>query len=145
VKYALSGGLAAFVHVLVFYTVAWKLFPALQSDDILLAFWGISVAPVDVSTRAINAMLSNIVAFLVSNFLAYICNIYWVFEPGRHHKVVEIGLFYIVSGISMTIGTVLMGYLIQGFNLQTTLAFTANIISAVAINYLLRKFYIFKG
>ena len=77
--------------------------------------------------------------------VAYLINVFWVFKPGRHHRIIEIGLFYLVSGVSVAIGTGMMGFLIRFFTMQTTYAFTVNIVSAVMINYGMRKFYIFKG
>ena len=54
-------------------------------------------------------------------------------------------MFYAVSGISLLIGTVLMGYLIKRFGMLTTYAFASNIVTAVMINYAVRKFVIFSG
>lgn len=144
IKYGISGSLTAFVHIAIFYLSAWKFFPSLQENDLFVAFLGLTVAEVDVATRALNSMLSNGVAFMCSNMVAYVINISWVFTPGRHHRVVEISLFYLVSGVSAVIGTSMMGFLIRYFDMQTTYAFTANIFSAVMINYGMRKFYIFK-
>ncbi len=145
IKYGIAGSLATITHIIIFHILAWKIFPALQGDDLFVALLGLSYQEVDISTRAMNSMLSNGAAFLCSNLVAYIINIYWVFKPGRHNKLVEIGLFYLVSGISVAIGTSLMGFLISYYNMQTTYAFTANIFTAVLINYAMRKFYIFKG
>ncbi|MFC1832968.1 GtrA family protein [Thermodesulfobacteriota bacterium] len=90
-------------------------------------------------------MICNVLAFLVSNMVAYVTNVMWVFEAGRHPFLVEIFLFYCVSGLSILIGTLLMGLLIKRFGLLTTYAFAANIVSAVMINYAVRKFFIFQG
>jgi putative flippase GtrA len=68
-----------------------------------------------------------------------------VFERGRHSFIIEIMLFYVVSGISVFIGTVLMGVLIKRFGMLTTYAFASNIVTAVLINYWVRKFFIFQG
>jgi putative flippase GtrA len=54
-------------------------------------------------------------------------------------------LFYLVSGVSMAIGTALMGLLIRRFHLLTTYAFGTNLVTAVMINYVMRKFVIFAG
>ena len=145
VKYGISGGLAVFVHIVIFHLVAWKIFPSLQENDFFIAVLGLTVTEVDVATRSLNSMLSNGVAFVCSNMVAYIINVIWVFKPGRHHRIIEIGLFYLVSGVSMAIGTSIMGFLIRYYGMQTTYAFAANIVSAVMINYAMRKFYIFKG
>jgi putative flippase GtrA len=145
IKYGISGGLATITHIIVFHILAWKIFPALQRDDLFVSLLGLSYQEVDIATRSFNSMLSNSAAFICSNTVAYIVNIYWVFKPGRHNKLIEISLFYLVSGISVVIGTILMGFLISYYNMQTTYAFTSNLFTAVLINYAMRKFYIFKG
>lgn len=90
-------------------------------------------------------MLGNGVAFLVSNMVAYLINIYWVFVPGRYRWVIEIGLFYLVSGVAIAIGTSIMGVLIKRFGMLTTYAFGSNLIAALLINYAMRKYFIFNG
>jgi hypothetical protein len=67
-----------------------------------------------------------------------------VFEKGRHKIVVELGMFYLASGINMAIGTNLMGFLIKLYGIRTTDAFISNLVTAVLINYAARKFLIFK-
>ena len=69
----------------------------------------------------------------------------FVFKPGRHHWVTEFLLFFAVSGISMVLGTAIQTFLITQAGVQTTLAFGANIVCALFINYAMRKFVIFKG
>jgi predicted MFS family arabinose efflux permease len=68
-----------------------------------------------------------------------------VFVPGRYHWMVEIALFYLVSGVAIGIGTFIMGVLIRRFGMLTSYAFTANIFAALMINYAMRKFFIFNG
>ena len=117
----------------------------MQEKDLFVVVFDLTVTEVDDVTRSLNSMLSNGVAFIFSSMVAYLINVFWVFIPGRHNKFVEIGLFYLVSGVSVIIGTSTMGFLIRHYGIQTTYAFAANIVSAVMINYGMRKFYIFKG
>lgn len=145
IKYGLAGGLATVVHICVFHLVAWKLFPALQENDHAVRLLNLKIRPINEYQRARNSMISNTIAFLISNLVAYITNILWVFQPGRHPFIIEILLFYAVSGISVLIGTILMGILIRRFGMLTTYAFVTNIIAAVMINYAMRKFFIFHG
>jgi putative flippase GtrA len=145
IKYGLAGGLATVTHIIIFHLVAWRLFPALQKDDQAVRLLNLRLPPITDTRRARNSMISNAIAFLVSNLVAYITNILWVFERGRHPLVLEILYFYAVSGISVGIGTVLMGILIRRFGMLTTYAFASNIVTAVMINYAVRKFFIFNG
>ena len=145
IKYGISGCIAVSIHILVFHLVAWKLFFALQADDWVVRLLKLPVQKVDDATRSRNSMIGNGIAFVISNFVAYVINIYWVFVPGRYYWVIEIALFYLVSGVAIVIGTALMGYLIRRFGMMTTYAFSANLFSALMINYAMRKFFIFNG
>ena len=145
VKYAIAGAIATAVHITTFYILAVHVLPALEPDDIVIKALRISVVDLTDALRARNAMIDNAIAFVISNLIAYLCNILWVFESGRHHRVIEIGMFYLVSGASIIIGSILMGMLINYFSLSTTVAFVAIMIVSVLINYILRKKVIFKG
>ncbi len=147
IKYGLAGGAATSVHLIVFYTMALWVLPALTADDPIFRFLGqdSSAAMVDSVVRAKRAALDNGAAFLLSNLSAYILNILWVFKRGRHHWILEILMFYAVSGVSMLLGTIMQTWLIVHLGMATTLAFGANMITALLINYGMRKYIIFKG
>jgi putative flippase GtrA len=125
--------------------VTWKIFFALQPDDWFVKLLKLPIQELDDATRSQNSMLANGIAFVISNFVAYLINIYWVFVPGRYYWLVEIGLFYLVSGVAIIVGTVLMGFLIRRFGMLTTYAFGSNIFTALMINYAMRKYFIFNG
>jgi len=145
IKYAIAGGLATVTHIAIFHLVAWKMFPALQENDHAVRFFKLQIRELNDYQRARNSMISNTIAFVFANLVAYITNILWVFQRGRHPFVIEILLFYAFSGISVFIGTILMGVLIKRFGMLTTYAFASNIVTAVLINYAVRKFFIFQG
>lgn len=90
-------------------------------------------------------MIGNCLAFLMANMVAYLTNILWVFQGGKYNFIIEICLFYAASAMSVFFGTMLMGILIKRFGILTTYAFSANIVTAVLINYVVRKFFIFQG
>ena len=121
------------------------MFFALQADDWFVRLLDLPIQEVDDTTRSRNSMKGNGVAFVISNLVAYLINIHWVFVPGRYHWILEIGLFYLVSGVAIVIGTALMGFLIRRFGMLTTYAFGSNVFAAVMINYAMRKFFIFNG
>ena len=145
IKYGVSGCIATAIHIIIFHLVAWKVFFALQSRDWFVKIFKLPIKELDDATRSRNSMLSNGTAFLVSNLVAYLLNIYWVFVPGRYHWVLEITLFYLVSGVAIVIGTSIMGVLIRRFGMLTTYAFASNLFAALMINYAMRKFFIFNG
>jgi len=143
-KYGIAGGLATTVHIGLFYWMAMRWLPALNEHDVIASLLHLSVPEVSHSIRARNSMIDNTVAFLFSNLTAYIINIVWVFERGRHHPALEFLFFYAVSGVSILIGSVLMGALIHSFGMTTTAAFFANVFVSLMINFFLRKHVIFK-
>ncbi|HTS19282.1 MAG TPA: GtrA family protein [Verrucomicrobiae bacterium] len=145
IKYAIAGGIATIVNIVLFYACAFLLLPALDPTDAVAKLLHVNVSMLPVGVRARNSMIDNGVAFIFSNLTAYIINIFWVFESGRHSRVREILFFYLVSGVSFVIGTSLMGFLIHHFGLMTTIAFAANGVVSLLINYALRKYFIFKG
>ena len=106
---------------------------------------GLTAPPLSEASRAWNAGFCNAIAFVFSNILCYILNRLFVFKPGKHHWAIEFLLFFAVSALSMAIGTVVQTFLITHQGIQTTLAFGANIVCALFINYAMRKFVIFKG
>ena len=110
-------------HVLVFHLIAWKMFYALQPEDWFVKLLKLPIQESDDATQSQNSMWANGIAFVISNFVAYLINIYWVFVPSRYYWLVEIGLFYLVSGVAIIVGTVLMGFLIRRFGMLTTYAF----------------------
>ena len=144
-KYAIAGGIATGVHILTFFLSGFFVFPCVASDDILVRLFGLAAPVVEETLRARNAVFCNIIAFLVSNTVCYVINRLFVFKPGRHSPVVEFLLFFAVSAVSVGLGTFLMGILIDRFGIQTTYAFGANMLCSLAINYALRKFFVFKG
>ena len=145
IKYGLAGGIATATHILMFFLAGFFLFPCVSAEDPLVKLFGLAAPAVVEALRARHAVFSNMAAFLVSNTVCYIMNRLFVFRPGRHHIVIEFLLFLAVSAVSMTVGTTLMGVLIKQFGMQTTYAFGANILSSLAINYVMRKFFVFKG
>ena len=149
VKYGVAGGLATAAHVVTFFLVGFLLFPCVATNDpvmqLLTKFFGVAAPAVEEALRARYAIYSNILAFMVSNTVCYVINRLFVFRPGRHHIAIEFLLFLAVSAVSMVVGTTLMGWLIQQFAMHTTYAFGANIVSSLAINYAMRKFFVFKG
>jgi putative flippase GtrA len=145
IKYGVSGCIATAIHIIIFHLVAWKVFFAMQAEDWFVRVFNLPVQELDDATRSRNSMFSNATAFLVSNLVAYLINIHWVFVPGRYHWVLEITLFYLVSGVAIVIGTSIMGVLIRRFGMLTTYAFASNVFAALMINYAMRKFFIFNG
>lgn len=145
IKYGIAGAISTSVHIGCFYIMALNLLPALNNNDAIARLFHLVVPEVSDGLRARDSMIDNGVAFLFSNLTAYIINVGWVFMPGRHHRLVEFLLFYLVSGSSMVVGGVLMGALIKGFGTTTTHAFVVSMITSLTINFVMRKHVVFTG
>ena len=148
IKYALAGGVATGVNVVTFFLLAVFAFHCLAPDDRVAVLRsrhaGITVPEVSDAVRSVNALVCNTIAFLVANFVCYVINRLFVFVPGRHSVAVEALLFLAVSAISFAIGTAAQTLLIALGGISTSIAFSANLVSALAINFVARKFLIFK-
>jgi len=145
VKYALCGGMATLVDIVLFYFLAWKVLPALGADDWFVRVLGLDVATLDEVTRSRRYFIIKVITFFFGNLTAYILNVLWVFHSGRHSRLKEFLLFYAVSITSWAIGTSLGWFLIRQFDLMTTLAYLVNMVTSLLINYVSRKYLIFKG
>lgn len=145
-KYAIGGGVATSVDIVLFYLFAWKIIPALRADDPIVSRLGLQVRPVTEEQRSFRFALITAIAFLFSNFTAYVINIYWVFTPDpAKSKLVELAQFYAVSGASIFIGTFIGWVMIKMFHLSTTSSYVSKLIAALMINFVARKFFIFQG
>ena len=144
-KYSVCGGTAMAVDMIVFFLVAWLLFPALTENDVLVRLFSMEVETIPTHVRTLNFCIGNGIAFMASNLTAYLLNVRFVFKAGRHGRWKEVGLFYLVSAISVGIGVGVGAVLIQGFGLSTSFSYVAKAISTTLINYAARKYIIFHG
>ena len=124
-KYVACGGTAMAVDMVIFFLVAWLLFPALTENDILVRLFNLDIVAIPEYLRTINFCLANVIAFALSNLTAYILNVLFVFKAGKHSRRKEVGLFYLVSAISVGLGVGVGVLLIQGFGLSTTFSYVA--------------------
>lgn len=145
VKYGIGGVLATIADLSVFSALAWKIFPCLKEDELVVRLFSIEIPQVDDSARAMNYASAKVISFLFANFVAYLVNIAWVFERGKYSYRMEIFLFYAVSIVSFILGTLVGMGLIYFLNFSAGLSYVANTVASVMINYICRKRFIFKG
>ncbi len=144
-KYAAVGVFATAVNLVVAEVCAAWLIPCLGADDILVREFGFPAAGIEKGARAIRAVGCNIVGFVVANVVCWILNRAFVFRPGRHHWAVELALFFGGSALAIAIGNGVIYLLISIYGAQTTWAFVINVVVSVMINYVVRKFFVFKS
>ena len=144
VKYGIAGGIVTVFSVLVFALLTWKVFPSLQEHEFVVRLLHLQVTPMAEAVCARNYAYCQIIVFMLANLVCYFINIAWVFEPGRHSRQKELTLFYAVSLLSFAAGTALGTGLIALFNAGAAVAYLANMLAAILINFAGRKYYIFK-
>ncbi len=150
IKYSMCGATATVVDVIIFYSLSAFVIYALQPDDGFfkaMAFLGLDlhVSELPSAVQERNFIINSSIAFIFSNFTAYILNVLWVFESGKHSRHKELVLFYAVSFASIILGIFLGWLMIHYLHMSTTASFIGKMISALLINYSGRKYLIFKG
>lgn len=146
-KYVICGFISVGVDALMFYILAWLVFPCLQPGDPaarLLELLGFSVRAVSDEILIRNYWIVKVICFLLSNGVVYFLNIFYVFESGRHHRVKEIALFFTISTVVFISGASLGAMLIQRFGWHMTYTYIFILSLGIAANFLLRKMVVFK-
>lgn len=94
--------------------------------------------------RAKNNMIANLLAFPFSNLVAYLTNVLFVFESGRHSRAKEFSMFTGVSLFSFVIGLLGGPFLISHFGIPSALSQVGLVVTSTLVNFVCRKFFIFK-
>lgn len=144
-KYATVGLMATCVQTAVFYALAATWLPCLGTDDFAVRFLGLPAADLPDAVRAMRAGIAVCTGFFVANLFCWLMNRRFVFKPGRHVWYIECGLFFAVSLAAFAVGLGLQTALIRWAGMMTTLAFLAEVLSSLAINFVVRKFFVFNG
>ncbi|MCC5847986.1 MAG: GtrA family protein [Verrucomicrobia bacterium] len=150
-KYGIAGGLALFTDVFFFTLSNLFLFPidpgatSLEMPSGGFGEWVEWMRIMRADPSVINYVRCNIIGFLFSNVVAYVLNVKWVFRGGRHPKHMEMFLFLLVSFVAFLLGTAIGAFLVGTFGLNEYLAKAGNVVAAILINFVFRKFVVFQG
>ncbi|MGI8604819.1 MAG: GtrA family protein [Verrucomicrobiales bacterium] len=128
-KYGVCGGIAFISHNGVAFWLSVTAFPAIEG--------------LDQTALAKNQIYANIAALAVSNLVAYITNVLWVFTGGRHHRVVEFLMFTAVNVVSGLAGILLGPYLRAHLGTSWWIAQVTLIVTSALVNFVCRKFFVF--
>lgn len=110
-----------------------------------LLFWPAFDSSLPQEIRALHLMYGNCVAVLFSTVFAYLTNVVWVFQRGRHHWGKEIFYFVLVSLFSFTAGLAAGPFLVHRFGINSYVSQALLVIVSVMVNFVCRKFFVFKG
>lgn len=144
-KYAAVGVFATLVNMATFSVFAWYVFPCIGADDFVVKLFGLVPPAVDEAARARLSAYCSVAGFVVSDVVCYLINRVFVFRPGRLPPWLEFLSFTAVGAFASLLGTAIQAWLIVRFGAMTSAAFLVCILTALAFNYVLRKFFIFKG
>ena len=131
-KYGLSGVGALVVHTAVYVGLISLVWPHLNDPSL------------DAWTRAKSTFLPTAIAFLFSNAFVYWLNMKWVFTPGRHSPVREFLLFTAVNLPGALTGALGQAALVYFLHWPKWAALAGFILPNVLINFVCRKFFIFR-
>ncbi len=151
IRYGIAGVAAMGTNILAFWICIQWIFP-MPADavaDLEPLTGGVSgmadwVRKMGSDPQVLSYIKANTVAFLASNVVAYILNFKWVFQSGRHSRHVEILLFFSVSLLSFLLGTAIASVMVGSFGINEYLAKISDVVFAILINYLCRKFLVFQ-
>lgn len=106
-----------------------------------------SVLPADVAlpgaVRGWNFLFSNTLAFLLGTLVAYVVNQAWVFQPGRHGRLREFTLFYLIAAVAFVAGAPLGSLLVANFSFSEYWVFVLVVVLSGMVNFLGRKYWVF--
>ncbi len=144
VRYGIVGVASTLVQMAVFYLLASTCLKCLGPDDLMVRHLGLPSVFIGDGARALRAGIAQSAGFTVANAFCWIMSRKYVFVPGRHSWPVELALFFSVSLMAFAVGVALQSIAIDWLGWQTTVAAMLEVASALSINFIIRKFYVFK-
>ena len=145
-KYGVIGVLSTLVQTGVFYTLACSCLKCLKTDDVAVRFLGLTPAiGIDDTTRSLYFAAATAIGFVLANIFCWVLNRKFVFTPGKYRWYVEFALFFSAAATATVIAISLSSLLIGYLGLMTSLAVIIEVVTSFIINFIVRKFFIFKG
>jgi putative flippase GtrA len=106
-----------------------------------------TILPADISqpgaTRGWNFLFSNTLAFITATGVGYLVNQAWVFQSGRHGRLKEFTLFYLIASVAFLAGTPLGSLLVAYFSVNEYGIFILVVAFSGMVNFLGRKYWVF--
>lgn len=131
IKYGICGVGALVLHQSIWGGCSEWLYPALDSG-------------IPKGIRALHSVYNNVIAFCFSNLFAYFTNVMWVFTPGRHSRIKEFFYFTLAGSVGFVVGLFAGPFLIHKYGINTVVAQGALVVASVMVNFVCRKFFVFK-
>lgn len=138
VLYGCCGVAATILSTLITITLSKSLIPAFEGME----YQGALISD---TQRAQNLLKNNCIAFFITNFFVYYMNVLLVFKQGRHSPLKEFLLFTAVNTFSFALSQIAGPWLIHQFSISTGAAIGINVFFSALLNFIARKFFVFKG
>ena len=150
VKYGVIGVLSTLVQMAVFYTLAATCLRCLAEGDWAVKYLSLPAVAFTggepwYAARWFLAAVATVIGFTVANVFCWLMNRWFVFRPGKFRWYVEFGMFYAAAAGAMGLALVVQSVLIRHCGMMTSLAALIEIVLSFLINFVVRKFFIFKG
>lgn len=150
VKYGLVGVMSTAIQALVFYVLASTCLKCLSPDDWAVKYLSLPSAAFTgeeawYASRGTLASAATAIGFTVANVFCWLMNRLFVFKPGRYRWHVEFAMFFGTAATATLMALAVMKILIDSFGVMTSLAVAVEIAVSFMVNFLIRKFFIFKG
>ena len=145
VKYGAIGVASTLVQMAVFYLLASTACRCLGPDDWAVKWFGLPHVDVPHAVRGFRFAVDTVIGFSVANVFCWLMNRAFVFRPGKFVWYKEFGMFFGAAAGAMAIATGLSWILINWGGLQTTAAVVIEVAVSFIVNFVARKFFIFKG
>ena len=150
VKYGAIGVAATCVQFAVFYALAATCLRCLTADDTAVRLLGLPGAEFTgaepwYASRWFLAGVATAVGFVFANIFCWLMNRAFVFRPGKFAWHVEFALFYGAAALATVIALVVQSALIRFAGTTTSFAAILEIVVSFFVNFVTRRFFIFKG
>ncbi|HSI62527.1 MAG TPA: GtrA family protein [Candidatus Saccharimonadia bacterium] len=136
--YGFCGVMATVVSVGLVILLGLYAIPAF--DDMI-----VDGAPITDKLRARNLLINNTIAFFPTNVFVFYMNVLLVFKRGRHHPWLEFFFFTLINFGGFALSQIAGPWLVSQFGIPTSVAIFTNAVFAALINFVARKFFVFKG
>ncbi len=137
-KYVFCGGIATVTLAVIVFILSKTVFPAAKGMII-------NGQVLDEAVRNRNILLNNTIAFPIATIVGYVLNVKFVFKRGRLSRAMEFLLFCLVAAIGFFPGLWVVDYLVGRYHVASSLATLAFITTSFMVNFVSRKFLIFKA
>ena len=128
-KYGICGVIATVIHVTVYLLLVRFVWIDRKDNSV---------------ENAIATLPPTLLAFVFSNLAVYLLNKKFVFTQGRHSPLREFLLFTVVNLPGLVGGSIVQAALVQYAGWSKLMAVIGFIIPNVMINFICRKFFIFR-